>query len=160
MDRLITDLQCASIWVYGCGEWGMQIYLLLREAGIGIKYFVDRDRSKKGYVVDGVSCITYEELLRKGKKDIILIVAVSRGESLVEEFRKQGFKKVFYYEDIRKEICNSLPGGNVEDCLLEAEDLQKLKQHIEKIMINKDVTVESKRDSILKLFKRKRGREQ
>lgn len=152
MSELNNELKGASICIYGCGECGLQTYLLLREKGIGIRFFSDRDYSKKGYILDGVSCITYDELLQKEKKDITLIVAIAHGEKLVNDFQKLGFEKVFYHEDIKRNFYADVADG----CPMEIEYLRKLKQDIEKLALTKEVSVESKRDSILKLIEGRR----
>lgn len=152
MDELIKELKDASICIYGCGEYGMQIYLLLRENGIRIKFFGDRDSKKGGYVVDSVSCIPYEELLQQKKEDITLIVAIAHGERIVEEFRKLGFKNVIFYKDIIKSIYEKLSDEDQGGWLMEIEDLKKIKRHIEEIVFTGNLSVEEKRDCILKMI--------
>ncbi len=154
MSELLEELKKARVCIYGCGECGIQTCLLLREKGIHIDFFGDRDQSKKGYVVDGVFCITLDELLLKEIQNITLIVAVAHGKGLADEFQKKGFKKVLYYENVRLDLCAEQLGGQGNLNLMKIEELQRLKQYIQELANRKDLSVESKRDSILKLCER------
>lgn len=154
-----NELNNALICVYGCGECGLRIYLLLREKGIKIKFFSDRDRSKSGHVVDGIPCITYDELLMKKKEDITLVVAIANGEGLVQEFQKLGFKRVLYHENVRKDLYADLTGESAGEGQREIDDLRKLKQSIEELAFAKESSAENKRDSILRLVAEWQGAE-
>lgn len=159
MNELLDELKKGPLCIYGCGECGIQIYFLLKESGIHINFFCDRDKSKKGYVMDGVSCITYEELLRMEAQDAILIIGIAHGEGLVDEFRELGFKKVFYYVNIRQELYAELLKAQEKKSLLEIEDLQRLKQNIQEIANSKELSMKSKREGIIMLCDKKQRRE-
>lgn len=151
MRDLINEWKGACVCVYGCGQWGLQMYLLLRENGLKTDFFSDRDGSKKGYVVDGVSCITYDELLSREKGNIVLIVAIAHGERIADDFRRLGFRKVLYFEDVKNQIYSGMPEKQTDESLMQTEHWRKLKREIEKMVLAGDIPVEEKRDRVLRL---------
>ena len=64
------------------------------ENGITICFFGDLDEKKAGYVIDGLFCRTFSEILRMKKKNVLLIVAVAHSRELCIEFQKLGFENV------------------------------------------------------------------
>ena len=151
MGRLTDELRRNSnICIYGCGECGIQTYLLLREAGVNIDCFGDKDNSKAGYVVDGVFCKTYNEILLMDKKNFLLIVAIAQGEKLVDDFRRLGFAKVFYYGDVKRELYADLQKRYSDSKSLGIDALRELKQYIEELAYQNDLPIEKKRDAVLR----------
>ncbi len=157
---LINEWKGACVCVYGCGQWGLQMYLLLRENGLKTDFFSDRDGSKKGYVVDGVSCITCEELLSGEKGNIVLIVAIAHGEGIADDFRRLGFREVLYYKDVRNQLYSGMPERQTEESLMETEHWRELKREIEKVVLAGGIPVEEKRDRVLRLVEEGGGRTQ
>ena len=83
------------IVIYGLGDFGLETYFRLKERGIKIDYFADRDLQKKGYALDGLYCRTFDELLQEDRRRCILIVAVQKNKTLIDEFRRHGFQNVY-----------------------------------------------------------------
>lgn len=152
MDNQLSVLKDNFICVYGCGECGIQTYLLLREAGIRIDSFGDRDSSKAGYVIDGLFCIPYDEILCMGKQNIVLIVAIAGGEKIVDEFQKLGFAHVYYHENIKRELRAELRDKHMCGQGLDLDALRELKQDMERIVLNRELSIDKKRDGMLRLI--------
>lgn len=83
------------IVIYGLGDFGLETYFRLKECGINIAYFADQDQRKKGYVLDGLYCRSYEDLLSEDKTRCFVIVAVQRFETIITQFKSKGFQNVF-----------------------------------------------------------------
>ena len=87
-----------KICIYCLGEYGIQTYYKLKEAGIQINYFGDRDKQKQGYVFDGLYCLSYEQVSALDKMTTILIVAVKKPDELIDDFKHMGFVHVYTKE--------------------------------------------------------------
>lgn len=82
------------ICIYCLGEYGIQTYLKLKDRGIQVSLFGDRDLKKQGYVVDGISCVSYETVVELDKERTLIIVATKNPQSIINEFRNKGFMSV------------------------------------------------------------------
>lgn len=139
------------ICIYGCGECGIQTYLLLRENEIYINCFGDRNIDKHGYVIDDLICRPYEEIIHMDK-NILLIVAIAHGERICNEFKITGFKNVVYYKNIVSALALDTPQKADISDLLDIVRLKRLKQDIEKIVYNAQIPIDKKRDYMLHIL--------
>lgn len=139
------------ICIYGCGECGIQTYLLLRENGIHINCFGDRNIDKQGYVIDDLLCRSYEEIIQMDK-NILLIVAIAHEEQICSEFKNIGFKKVVYYKNIVTALTLDTPQKTGISDLLDITHLRRLKQDIEKIVYDAQIPIGEKRDYMLHIL--------
>lgn len=89
-----------QVCIYGAGVYGIRNYLLLKESGVKISFFCDRDSEKHGIILDGVTCISLEELEAREKKNIVIFICIKDGNTLKEEFQKAGFPYVYTSETI------------------------------------------------------------
>ena len=83
-----------TICIYCLGEYGIQTYLKLKEQGVHVNFFGDHNPSKHGYVMDGVACIGFEDILAFDKESTIIIVAVKNPNILIKSFKDEGFGTV------------------------------------------------------------------
>lgn len=157
-EMILNDLKKDEmVCIYGCGQCGIQTYLFLKEKGVRVNFFCDKNPAKSGYIMDGVSCIAYDEIIKE-KEKIIIIIAISRGEKLVKDFQESGFEKVLYYEDVRNHLLIDERNEETDESLMDtAADLKKLKQHVEEIVFMESVSMENKRDLMLKLVERRQA---
>jgi len=151
MNKLADELRNAPICIYGCGECGIQTYLLLKEIDADVKLFGDRDSSKAGYVLDGLFCRTYDEVLREDRSNILLIVAIAQGDKIVSDFQKLGFKKVYYYKDIKQGLRVYAERECINKYSMSTDGLINLKQNIEALVFQEELSIERKRDGVLEL---------
>lgn len=102
-----------KVYIYCAGEYGVEMYHLLRENNIKVEKIGDMDESKHGYFINGTSCISYNEIMMVDKNKSLIIVAKKNPESLIEQFKKNGFKHVVDYLQIKsvlkKTIVKTMP---------------------------------------------------
>lgn len=145
-------LKNEEICIYGCGECGIQTYLILKEKGIQIDFFGDLDNNKAGYVIDGLFCRTYDEILRLAKEDILLIVAIAHRKDLCIEFQQLGFKKVVYYANIKRAVHFNAERNNLKLSLMDVDEIVEMKEKIEKYIYQENISIYEKRDIMLSLL--------
>lgn len=122
-----------SICIYCRGDFGLQTYYKLKEKGVWIDYFADRNPQKQGYALEGLYCKSYEELLKADKEDVILIVAIKKPEELIEHFRQKGFPYVYDKEtavEMLKGVGLRKAGKPVRDMAL----IEQMKKNIQKMI--------------------------
>lgn len=89
-----------AICIYGLGRLGIDTYYILKENGISVEVFADRDERKKGYVLDGIYCISYEDLVRRADEYEIIVCVKSSMNLLKEKFLNEGIRKVYTADEI------------------------------------------------------------
>ena len=92
-----------KICIYCRGAYGVQTYFKLKQYGIKVSFFGDREKEKQGYVIDGIYCKSYEDVMNEDR-DIFLIVAITNPADLIEHFKAAGFTKVFDIQSAFKEL--------------------------------------------------------
>ncbi len=90
-----------ELCIYCRGDYALRAYFQLREGGIPVACFADKDENKQGYVIDGVCCISYEEFLQKDREKTIVLVCKQHPEQLMSAFKKRGFLHVGSYKDLQ-----------------------------------------------------------
>lgn len=141
-----------SIGIYGCGECGIQTWLFLNEHGIKINFFGDRNKGKQGYVIDGLFCISYDQLLQLDRNDTVLIVAIAQGEGICVGFRDMGFKKVIYYKELTQMLSSDIKNNKKTFDQPNAAALREIKQSIETLAFQTNIHFGEKRDRMLHLL--------
>ena len=63
-----------ELCIYCRGAYAIRTYLRLRELGVHVSCFGDADPNKAGYVLDGVFCISYPELIQKDRRNTVILV--------------------------------------------------------------------------------------
>lgn len=127
-----------KICIYCMGEYGIQTYYKLKESGIRIDCFGDRDINKQGYVLDGLYCKSYEEVVKLDKENTIIIVAIKYPQSLIQIFRNVGFKDVYDKESAMKLLCGN---SKIEiEPLNEINEICRLKNFVVSCYYNRVIT--------------------
>lgn len=101
-----------ALYIYGCGEYGIETYIKLTRQGIRIQGFIDADSRKRNYSIDKVPCLIYGEIKEKIKKETCMIVALEKYESVVENLKQDGFKKVYAYKDFLEQYMTNTTKEN------------------------------------------------
>ena len=91
--------------LYCAGKNGRCLKKELLVRNIEVKAFSDGNPSLWGMDIDGIKCISPDEI----PKDSLIIVTKDNPEELVELLKNQGFKKVMSYEEMASEIFESIP---------------------------------------------------
>lgn len=158
MDGLFLEEDCPiknlKVYIYCAGEYGVEMYHLLRENDIKVEKIGDIDESKHGYFIDGISCISYNEMMMVDKNKSLIIIAKKNPERLIESFKKTGFKYVVdyikikpilkktivktmpisYYEGIKNQLQREIYGRFLGSEIEDNEFVQKIiKDHEERI---------------------------
>ncbi len=89
-----------EVCIYGAGQYGLECYFLLKDSGVQTAMFCDRDKQKWGFVLDDVSCISYEELEKKGKEKLVIFICIKNPHILKQQFTLACFPHVYTREDI------------------------------------------------------------
>ena len=134
--------------IYGAGKYGIEIYYQLKNQGIQVDFFSDRNKEKWGYALDGIFCISPQELLKFEKTKTTIIIGIKNNiENLYKHFNSQGIYKVIrwheisdyfgetdkrtenciikeqpYLMELHKEFCNAMYKKNskkISDCTLQ-----------------------------------------
>ncbi len=126
-----------TICIYCMGDYGLETYFKLKERGVKIDFFADRDPEKQGYALDNLYCKSYEELLQEDKGNVILIVAIKKPEMLISHFRQQGFQYV-YNKELAVQVLADENRKVLEkkECLQNIELIIRLKEDIQKVVYN------------------------
>lgn len=132
-----------KICIYGRGEYGLQTYFKLKEYGIKVDCFGDREEKKRGYALDNIYCRSYEEIMKFDRFGTILIIAVKNSGALVEEFKRAGFEYVYSREEIFEQ-CKKRD-KKLWTPLKNIREIEKLKNALEEVFIknNKKVHMEN-----------------
>lgn len=119
-----------KIVIYGLGDYGLETYFRLKERGIKISCFADRNPQKRGYVLDELYCYSYEEVLHEDKENSFLIIAIQKCEEIINEFKQMGFQNVYDGKTVIQilEAKKEKPQAN---CLLDIRLIEELKQNIQ-----------------------------
>ena len=121
-----------SICIYCMGEYGIRLCYFLSELGYPIACFGDIDKKKHGYAVEGLFCISYEEVCCLDKNKYIIIVAKKNPEKLMREFKNQGFIEV--YSD--RELMNLLEKeANQRKKYCKLDDIKEIQSALNELKI-------------------------
>ena len=124
-----------KICIYCMGEYGIQTYYKLKDSGIRIACFGDRDRKKDGYAFDGLYCVSYEEVLKFDREKTIIIVAFKYSKELIQIFEDMGFKNVYDKERAIELFCGEKKITRTP--LTDIEEIRQLKNLIANCLYNK-----------------------
>lgn len=94
--------------LYCAGKNGRKVKKELEIRNIDVTFFCDSSSELWGRDIDGVKCISPEDL----RCDDFIIVTKDYPEKLVEELNSKGVTDVIGYSEIAKELFSSLPDRN------------------------------------------------
>lgn len=100
-DLIYNDLKSYDkIIVYGAGDNGRFIARYLCSHKIQVDVFADADPKKHGKKIDGIRCLSDEEII--GEKGTCLIVTPLNGnEEIIKKFKEKGFERVYSWNEIK-----------------------------------------------------------
>lgn len=93
-----SDYKASKVCIWGAFPKGRELRIDLR-LEVRVDCFSDNDEQKHGTLVDGVPCISLEELTKQ-KEETLVIIAASKKHGIKEQLQKEGFPYVVYQEDI------------------------------------------------------------
>lgn len=80
---------CNRICIFGAGEYGRQLHFALAGRGINVAYFASNFSSQWGTIVEGVPCISPDEL-QAIKEDTLILVALQFENEILEQLKCMG----------------------------------------------------------------------
>jgi glycosyltransferase involved in cell wall biosynthesis len=110
-ERILCHLHDAGstarrLCVFCAGDYGIRLFYDFRLKNIAVDYFADNDPAKhKEDFLDGIPCLSFEELL-KIKDDTLVIVAASTPAEILEQLRNAKFPLVTTKQEIDKMARN------------------------------------------------------
>lgn len=91
----------AMLYIYGAGANGIHAYYMLRRCGQEVHGFIDQDKSKQGYFLDGLNCFTPKILasMREKEKIIIIVCVKQHTDDIVESIKHYGIEHVYTMDE-------------------------------------------------------------
>ena len=107
------------VYIYGSGAYGIHAYYMLKQYGVTIDGFIDRNAQKRGYFFDGISCMTLDDLeLVQVTDGITIVVCLKNGiNQVIETIKRHGIQHIYTMQQYRDEylsqgIPSKLPAIN------------------------------------------------
>lgn len=120
-----------DVCIYGMGRYGISTYYKLTERGIKICCFGDKSIEKQGYIVKGITCISFEDVVQLDKRKTVIVVAIKKNNhQLMDLFWRSGFKYVCSYNELKEK-----KGSNVVPPLTDIKQIQCEKKFIEQAVL-------------------------
>lgn len=138
-----------EICIYGLGKNGIKTYYYLKNRGIEISCFGDRESVKQGYVFDELYCYSYEHICSLDKKNTMIIVAIDKGYKLVETFQKMGFEHVLEFYHIFDMYRNA---DEKYYALFDLNELENVKSTIENVLYMQSNECKAKDREIIQIL--------
>lgn len=111
-----------KIYIYGMGEYGIDIFLRLRDIGIKVKAFIDNSHVKWSRSLYKIPCIPFKSV--PIKENIIIIVGLRNSASVIEELRGVGVERIYSYQEIRNLIEDAEGVNLVNDPVVEIKEIE------------------------------------
>lgn len=80
---------CSKICIFGPGEWGRRLHFALAGRGIDVAFFAANPPEQWGTTVDGIPCISPDEL-RRIKEDTLILVALQCENEVLKQLEGMG----------------------------------------------------------------------
>lgn len=85
--------KASKICIFGAGGRGLELEMHLEITREKADFFCDNDKEKQGTLIQGIPCLSFEEL-EKEKEDTLVIVSPEEGESILAQLKEAGFPHV------------------------------------------------------------------
>lgn len=91
----LTDVQQGRpVVIFGSGGLGKEMQATLAWYGIQATAFCDNDASRHGMMIEGVSVISFDELLHRHKNSIIVIAIANHRAQIAQQLADAGFSDI------------------------------------------------------------------
>lgn len=104
----LSDNNATSIAIFGAGQYGIRVKYELGSRLINTDYFIDNNIQKQGTTVDGVLCLSVEEILKKNNNTLIVVAQRILGPAL-QQLKLYDFKYVVTKQELDARILATLP---------------------------------------------------
>ncbi|MFS0555847.1 class I SAM-dependent methyltransferase [Brevibacillus sp. 179-C9.3 HS] len=99
------------IVIFGAGQNGVLLNKYLQNNGVAVKYFCDTNPEKQGITIDGVLCISFEELC-KYKDEVIVFVSPNNATDIYKILKDNGFSQVVSSDEMK--LIRFVPDSETE----------------------------------------------
>ena len=82
--------------IFGAGKNGLFLNRYLKNSNVNVDFFCDNNLDKQGRVIDGLSCISFNELC-KYKNDVVVFVSPENSEEIIRELKKNNFQILLFF---------------------------------------------------------------
>lgn len=93
-----------GVVIFGAGKNGIFLNKYLKNSGIKVTFFCDNDLQKQGTKIEGVSCISVNELYEYGK-DVMIFVSPNNSEQIIKDLKKYKFNYII--DAVRRDFTDS-----------------------------------------------------
>lgn len=84
-----AELENKVVVLYGAGTSGRQAFQILNDLKIHVDFFVDDDPSKQGSIIEGLNCLSFDELKNKAENNEVSVILSSVFVKLILEKLKK-----------------------------------------------------------------------
>lgn len=85
-----------KVYIFGAGKCGKELLKELRNfKSVEVLAFVDNNVHKQGGKIDGIECISADEVSKRGGTDDVILVSPIHHEEIVRQLRQMNFTKIF-----------------------------------------------------------------
>jgi hypothetical protein len=79
--------------IFGAGENGLILNRFLQQGNVTVNFFCDNDSQKHGVMINGVPCLSFDELCQF-KNNVIIFVSPNKSEEIMKELEKNKFPHI------------------------------------------------------------------
>ena len=136
--QIDLSMRDKKIVIFGAGENGLLLGRHLKNSNIEISCYCDNNPKKQQEVIDGISCISLEELI-KYKKDTVIFISINNSQEIRYQLNKNDFHNIIPWEFIK--ILRIIPNAANDNYLSQIPDFghyYSLYPNIDEIMVKKD----------------------
>lgn len=120
--RLLVDLVVGkyahpgiqNVAIYGAGINGLLLKKHLRHSDMTLRFFCDSSPAKQGTLIEGVLCVSLEEL-SVHKDEVIVFISPNRSEAIHQELASRGFSYIVPFHVFH--LFRLLPAANSPESL-------------------------------------------
>ncbi|WP_201755537.1 class I SAM-dependent methyltransferase [Paenibacillus glycinis] len=98
--------------IFGAGDNGRQLQRIFENHGVNLDFYVDNDRNKQGQFINGVPCISVEDLVPY-KDKVTVFISPTESDGIEENLKYRGIQHTIPSEIIK--IIRLFPQSRITD---------------------------------------------
>lgn len=103
IDKLKNTQANKYVAIFGAGKNGVYLNRYLQNSGIKVNFFCDNNSEKQETIIDGVTCISLDQL-NKYKSDLIIFVSPNESQEIIKILEDHKFPCIV--DAIRRELTD------------------------------------------------------
>lgn len=97
-----------NICIFGAGQYGIEVLKELDRRGVYVECFCDNNSNKWETKVEGIKCISIDELCER-KDKLLVLVCLSQEKEVYTQLKKLGIQEVIKKSDLEQVLFNISP---------------------------------------------------